>query len=244
MVSYNEYYNRSIGRGYNVDGYYGAQCWDGFADYCQFLGVPVVNCTNTGYARDLWEQRAHNGILNGFIEVSVMQPGDVAVFAVTNSTPYSHVTIFHADAGNGFGWFFGQNQGGTPYPGGGSCYNLVKLPYSATYATAFRPKAFTAPQVAKAPAPQAVASANSNWIAESATFTSSYAIYAREGGPSTNNKSPYLFPAGSRINYDAYCHANGFVWIRQPRSGGGYWYIPTGESNGTKRTGPAWGSFA
>nr|DAE91406.1 MAG TPA: Adenosylhomocysteinase [Caudoviricetes sp.] len=244
MVSYNEYYNRSIGRGYDIDGYYGAQCWDGFADYCRWLGVQIVNCTNTGYARDLWEQRHSNGILNGFIEVERMQPGDVAIFAVTSSTPYSHVAIFHADAGNGWGWFLGQNQGGAYYPGGGSCYNLVKLPYSATYATAFRPKALTGNQVAKAPAPQAIASANSQWIAESATFTSAYAIYAREGGPSTNNKSPYLFPAGSKVHYDAYCHANGYVWIRQPRSGGGYWYIPTGESNGTKRTGPAWGSFA
>lgn len=217
-------------------------CWDGAAYYERWLGYPVTNCTNTGYARDVWEQRHSNGILNNFDEVDVMQPGDIAVFAVTDYTPYSHIAIFHSDAGNGGGYFLGQNQGGTPDGQGGSAFNLCWLPYSATYPTAFRPKAFDGGQTANA-TPSAPASANGSWVAEDATFTSAYAIRARVDGPSTSNRCPYIFPAGSKIHYDAYCHANGYVWIRQPRADGGYWFIPTGESDGTRRTDAAWGSF-
>jgi peptidoglycan endolysin len=217
-------------------------CWDGAAYYERWLGYPVTNCTNTGYARDVWEQRHSNGILNNFDEVEIMQPGDIAVFAVTDYTPYSHIAIFHSDAGNGGGYFLGQNQGGTPDGQGGSAFNLCWLPYSSTYPTAFRPKAFSGGQTANA-TPSAPASANGAWIAEDATFTSAYPIRARVDGPSTANRQVYIFPAGSKIHYDAYCHANGYVWIRQPRADGGYWFIPTGESDGSRRTDSAWGSF-
>lgn len=242
MVNYNSYYNQRVGTWVNIDGAFGAQCWDAYADYCRYLGVPYANCTTTGYAQDIWTQRQTNGMLDNFTEVTEMEAGDVAVFQVTGITPYSHVAIFHSDAGGGYGWFFGQNQGGTPAPQGGSTFNLCQLPYSATYDTAFRPNAYVSTQTANAQ-PQTSVSPNSNWVSEDGLFTSDYAIYARLGGPSTGNQSPYLFPAGSQIRYDAFCHAGGYVWIRQPRSGEGYWYIPTGESDGLKRIDDAWGSF-
>lgn len=138
MATYQEYKSRSNGNAYDIDGSFGAQCWDGYADYCKYLGLPYANCTNTGYARDIWEQRHENGILNYFDEVEVMQAGDVAIFMVVDGvTPYSHVAIFDSDAGGGYGWFWGQNQGGA-----NGAYNIVKIPYSATYPTAFRPKVF------------------------------------------------------------------------------------------------------
>ncbi|HEN6743105.1 TPA: lysin [Streptococcus agalactiae] len=138
MATYQEYKSRSNGNAYDIDSSFDAQCWDGYADYCGFLGVPYSNCTNTGYARDIWEQRHENGILNYFDEVETMQAGDVAIFmVVAGVTPYSHVAIFDSDAGGGYGWFLGQNQGGA-----NGAYNLVKIPYSATYPTAFRPKVF------------------------------------------------------------------------------------------------------
>lgn len=234
MASYNEYYNSRNGRAIDVDGYYGAQCWDGYADYCTYLGVPHANCTATGYAQDIWTQRHSNGSLNYFDEVEIMQPGDIAIFAVTSATPYSHVAIFHSDAGNGYGWFFGQNQGGA-----NGTFNLTKLPYSSTFATALRPKQFSSGTSQPAQAQQE----SSGWRDETGTFTCGYAIYARVNGPSTSNQSPYLFQAGDNIKYDAYIHANNYVWIRQKRGDGSYWYIPTGPSNGSARTGKAWGSF-
>lgn len=133
---------------YYADNQLHHNCWDGFAEYCNYLGVPYANCTDSGYAQDLWTQRHSNGILNYFDEVEVMQPGDVAIFAVTPSTPYSHVAIFDSDAGNGYGNFLGQNQGGTQTnPNGGGVFNVVALPYSATFATAFRPKSANNTQV-------------------------------------------------------------------------------------------------
>lgn len=143
-MSYQDFKNTHLGNGYDIDGWFGDQCWDGFAEYCNYLGVPVINCTDSGYAKDLWTQRQSNGILNYFDEVEVMQPGDVAIFDVTPSTPYSHVAIFDSDAGNGYGNFLGQNQGGEQKnPNGGGVFNIVALPYSATFATAFRPKSNT-----------------------------------------------------------------------------------------------------
>ena len=140
-MSYQDFKNTHLGNGYDIDGWFGWQCFDGYAEYCNYLGVPYANCTDSGYAQDLWTQRHSNGILNYFDEVEVMQPGDVAIFAVSPSTPYSHVAIFDSDAGNGYGNFLGQNQGSDrTNPNGGSAFNIVALPYSATYPTAFRPK--------------------------------------------------------------------------------------------------------
>lgn len=140
MKSYTQFKNHVLGKGFNIDNAFGAQCWDGYAQYCIYNGVPYANCTSTGYAHDIWTQRKSNGILNYFDEVTTMEPGDIAVFKVTSSTPYSHIAVFDSDAGNGFGNFLGQNQGGSPYPGGGGVFNITKLPYSATFDTAFRLK--------------------------------------------------------------------------------------------------------
>lgn len=141
---YKDFYNSHLNGGYDYDGYYGWQCWDGYAEYCSWLGYPYANCTSSGYVKDIWLNRYSNGMLNNFVEVSTMQPGDIAIFKeVAAWTPYSHVAIFHGDAGNGYGWFFGQNQNSPiTNPRGGSAFNLMKLPYSATYDTAFRPKCF------------------------------------------------------------------------------------------------------
>lgn len=140
MPSYQDFKNAVLGKGFDIDGYYGAQCWDGYAYYCKFMGVPYANCTVTGYAEDIWTQRKTNGILNYFDEVSEMEAGDVAVFKKSPFTPDTHIAIFDSDAGNGYGNFLGQNQGGAPTPTGGGVFNITKIPYSATFDTAFRLK--------------------------------------------------------------------------------------------------------
>lgn len=132
--TYNDFYTSVIGKRYDIDGYYGAQCWDGYAEYCKFLGIPYAHCTQSGYVKDIWTLRKSNGILKHCKEVSVMAPGDIVVFKEAPATPLSHIAIFHRDAGGGCGYFLGQNQGGS-----GGAFNLCKIPYSATYPTAFRP---------------------------------------------------------------------------------------------------------
>ena len=111
--SFNEFRNQVLGKGYNIDGAYGNQCWDGYAKYCQYLGYPYANCTTSGYVKDIWNNRKTNGMLKNFVEVEIMQPGDIAVFKeVKGWTPLSHIAIFVKDLGNGYGLFLGQNQGG------------------------------------------------------------------------------------------------------------------------------------
>lgn len=135
-MDYKTFKSKWMNKGTDVDGAWHFQCWDSFAQWCKENGVPYTNCTVSGYVKDLWEQRRTNGILKYFDEVEDMEEGDVAVFKeVAGWTPVSHVALFDSDAGGGFGWFFGQNQGGVD-----GVHNLVKLPYSATYPTAFRLK--------------------------------------------------------------------------------------------------------
>lgn len=149
-MTYQDFKNAVLGNGFDIDGYYGAQCWDGYAYYCKFLGVPYANCTTSGYVKDIWENRHTNGILDYFDEVSVMQEGDIAVFReVAGVTPVSHIAIFDSDIDGVNGYFLGQNQDGAPYPSGGKVFNLTVLPYSATFDTAFRPKQKASKSVTK-----------------------------------------------------------------------------------------------
>ena len=116
-------------------------CWDGAMYYSQWLGYPVFNCTVTGYAQDIWTQRNTSGILQYYDEVELLEAGDIVVFKEHPSTPYSHIAIFDHDLGNGQGAFLGQNQGAP-----NMVFNIIPLPYDATYKTAFRPKCFSSAQ--------------------------------------------------------------------------------------------------
>ena len=41
------------GKHTDIDGYYGAQCWDLFADYCIQRGIKTFDCVLTGYVIDI-----------------------------------------------------------------------------------------------------------------------------------------------------------------------------------------------
>lgn len=143
MKTYYDFKKEVIDKGYDVDGWYGFQCWDGMALYEKWLGYSVTNTDIHGFACDIWESRKTNGILKNFVEVEVMQPGDIAIFKKSVWTPSSHVAIFDSDIDGVFGWFLGQNQNGKyKNPNGGSSFNLIQLPYAALFDTAFRPKCF------------------------------------------------------------------------------------------------------
>lgn len=142
-MNYQEFKKKWYNKGVDVDGYFRFQCFDSFAQWCKENGVPVINTTpvsqgGSGYAKDLWEKKASNGILNHFDEVPINQlkEGDVGVFKeVQGWTPVSHVALFDRDIDGKYGYFFSQNQGGID-----GVHNLCRLPYSALYPTAFRLK--------------------------------------------------------------------------------------------------------
>ena len=152
LIDYQSFKKAVLGKAFDIDGYYGAQCWDGFAKYMIDLGYKPIHCTTSGFVKDIWNNRKTNGILSYCNEVSIMQAGDIAVFKeVAGVTPYSHIAIFDSDIDGRQGWFLGQNQGGK-----GGAFNLIKLPYYATFDTAFRPKCFANTGATKPSIPQPV----------------------------------------------------------------------------------------
>lgn len=113
--NFDDFYNTHNGKAYVLGNPYGAQCVSGFYAYCDWLGVPRT----TGNAKDLWEQRATNGILNNFTVVSSPKNGDVCIWSGAFGGGYGHVAMYYN------GKIFGQNQGGTPCPQGGAAFNLI-----------------------------------------------------------------------------------------------------------------------
>lgn len=213
--TYADFKQNVYGRAFNIDGAYGAQCWDGYAQYCKYLGYPYANCTATGYVKDIWNNRKSNGMLNNFTEVALMQPGDIAVFKeVAGLTPYSHIAIFDHDEGAGYGWFLGQNQGGA-----NGAFNLCKLPYSATFDTAFRPKCFSQTAQPAKPAPAASAgdsvlnSIPADFIRENATFYPNTTIKIRKAPSLKGQDTGLVYKAGMSVRYDGYVRREGYVWI-------------------------------
>ena len=134
-MNFTEYRASRLGTYRDLDGYYGGQCWDQFADYCRALGVPYPYCTRTGYAGDIWTQRQSNGMLTYFDEKDRSQVaiGDVCVFRKTPRTPDTHVGTAASGNVNGQVLILGQNQGGNGI-------NEVWLPIEDLYPTVFRLK--------------------------------------------------------------------------------------------------------
>ena len=68
------------------------------------------------------------------------------------------------------------------------------------------------------------------WHSEQGTFTASTWINLRWGARTTSSLITTLAP-GSQVKYDAWSNHGGYVWIRQPRSHGGYAYLAVRNAN-------------
>lgn len=107
-----EFYNRTVGRAFDVDGSYGFQCWDLWAECCRANGVPlsVIHCSLTGYVEDTWKLRHKSGILQYFDAIPADQiiVGDWIIWGKDYSlTPKSHVAMAWTGRQS-----FGQSQSG------------------------------------------------------------------------------------------------------------------------------------
>lgn len=125
--------NTYNGTSHDVDGAYGAQCWDGYAFYMQWLGYPYAHCTASGGAKDIWDLRASNGMLNSCNVVGSPQNGDIAVWGSNMGGGYGHVAMYYN------GMYFGQNQGSSGGTNGGP-FNLLSI--GTAPLGYFRPKCY------------------------------------------------------------------------------------------------------
>lgn len=230
-MNYNDFKRAVLGKAFDIDGYYGAQCWDGGAKYLMYLGYPVIDCTVSGYAKDIWIYRRTNGILNFCNEVSVLQSGDIVIFKeVPNVTPFSHIAIFDSDIDGRYGWFLGQNQGGA-----NGAFTLCKFPYSATYDTSFRPKCFVN-QV------QHNDYSESKLIDEHAYATLMYDIQKRRDTP--NGIVAETLKKGAKLEYTQKYVGNGhryISWVEHQANGASYRYFVA--VNGNEQGTEPWATF-
>lgn len=137
-MSPQDFINESMGKRFDIDGYYGAQCWDLFARYCQRLGYPIFHCTVTGYVGDIWTQRNVSGILDYFneVDISTAKQGDVVVFKKDKVwTPDTHIGVFDEWTTSTRFMLVSQNQYGKSHTTKGV------FPVSAVMGV-LRPKAF------------------------------------------------------------------------------------------------------
>lgn len=213
--SYQEFKNMVLGKAFDVDGAYSAQCWDGYAYYMQYLGLKPAWCTSTGYAQDIYTNMDTNGMKEQCDLVYNLQAGDVVVFPRNSVTPLSHVAIFDSDAGNGYGNFLGQNQRSAN--ASGSAFSIDKLPYSATYHYAFRPKVYSQQQEKPKPTPQPKPTQKPVKVKdETATFESLVNGLAVRDFPNTNDKLSTRVAElnkGDRVTYDSVYECDNRRWV-------------------------------
>lgn len=94
----------------------GGQCVQLFNTFMsEMYGVEIL-CTDSGYAKDIWNQKEYNGMLNYYdvVPVDKMVDGDWAVYGNCDYAPYSHIAMFRLDNGDGTGIFLQQNDSRHP----------------------------------------------------------------------------------------------------------------------------------
>lgn len=106
-----EWYNMTYGKSYDVDGAYGAQCWDYFAYFVKYLGLGVnTYCAKTGYVGDLWQlkdQYKYSQHFEYITDRTKFKNGDWIIWPRgSKACPLSHIAMYWN------GQSLGQNQGG------------------------------------------------------------------------------------------------------------------------------------
>ena len=208
-----EFYLKTIDRCFDKDNAYGYQCWDYFAEYCEETDTPIINCTKTGYVKDLWLERNTNGILKYFdiVDCDHLQDGDWIIFRETKQTPYSHVAMFRKYNENGTITVLGQNQGST-------VVNQIELFYKSnmTYG-AFRHKKMNQKK---------------NDIKNSGHVRVIVDILNVRNRPSTNATVEARYARGMELYYDNIVSRETYYWAHYVSYNGDDRYIALGEING------------
>lgn len=145
--------NQTLGVCIDVDGYFSAQCWDSMAAYfINYTGHTLYTC-GTGAAKGTiadgcWQQNAGDQFTMIW-DPTQIQPGDIAVYSTGT---WGHIGMAMGEYNNGYFTLLGQNQGGTPCPGGGAAGNIINLS-TRDFIGAFRPNIYIKPAPEPEPAP-------------------------------------------------------------------------------------------
>ena len=138
--TYDEWRNAIVGNGWNVDGYYGCQCYDLALLFWWNVGFPAgypVSSDPLG-VYGVWNRRLENIAFGGNVyfdlvnNLNDVKRGDVIIYNYFSTNPYGHVGFADEDydtwhANNPGSYEFpilSENNGGTPDPQGGSYANI------------------------------------------------------------------------------------------------------------------------
>lgn len=151
--SFTVFKDYTLGNCYDVDGYYGSQCWDlasvFWMNYTE--NGRLLSTCGTGAAKGAWnckEQNAGNDFELVYNAVDV-QAGDWIIFG---SGKFGHVGMALGSYNNGYITLLGTNQGGQSCAGGGSATNIINISLNS-FVGAFRPKSYIKPAPAPEPIP-------------------------------------------------------------------------------------------
>ena len=130
----------TLDNGYDFDLQYGLQCYDLVVEFWYNVGFPQGYPTSagTGNACDIWTDRANNVAYNGttyfdlIYNLDDVVTGDILVYDAYSGNPYGHIgfadedyVTWHANNPSSYEFpILSQNNGGTPYPAGGSTTNV------------------------------------------------------------------------------------------------------------------------
>lgn len=140
--------NYVLGKCLNTDGAYGAQCWDEADVFWQNVASRRAQTCGTGAAKGMiqdgcWQKNAGDEFIMIW-DATQLQAGDWVIF--TNGK-WGHVGMALGTYNNGYVTLLGQNQGGTPCPGGGSAGNIVNISLK-NFGGAFRYKKYEEARIA------------------------------------------------------------------------------------------------
>lgn len=187
----------TMGKRYDMDGAYGAQCWDYFRYFLYYFNIPVDSyCAITQYVCDLWALRDQYGYYNFFDYITdpgELKNGDWIIWPRKEGTshPASHIAMYlnrHE---------VGQNQ---PHP-----YVTEEVTSFYDMLGAFRPRIWTEGK-------KGYAEFFSQDFAH--VYACGYPLHLRAGGDISFD-SLTVMPKGERVQCYGYYHKDdrGRIWL-------------------------------
>lgn len=149
--TFNEFKDYTIGKCWDVEGWYGSQCVDlhNLFQMNYTKDQRWLDLCGTGAARGIWQcKEANAGSEYELIyNASEIKTGD---WVITGGGTWGHTCEAAGPYNNGYVACLGENQGGAACPNGGAATNIVNLSMG-TFLGAFRPKTYIQPEPTPTP---------------------------------------------------------------------------------------------